>query len=34
MGGRIAAASPIHDGRGTRILISLPKEKVTPEYML
>ena len=26
MGGRIAAASPIHDGRGTRILISLPKE--------
>jgi two-component system, OmpR family, sensor histidine kinase KdpD len=34
MGGRIAAASPIHEGRGTRILISLPKEKVTPEYML
>jgi two-component system, OmpR family, sensor histidine kinase KdpD len=27
MGGRIAAASPIHDGRGTRILISLPKER-------
>jgi two-component system, OmpR family, sensor histidine kinase KdpD len=26
MGGRIAAASPIHDGRGTRILISLPKQ--------
>ena len=26
MGGRIAAASPIHEGRGTRILISLPKE--------
>jgi two-component system sensor histidine kinase KdpD len=26
MGGRIAAASPIHDGRGTRILISLRKE--------
>jgi two-component system sensor histidine kinase KdpD len=26
MGGRIAAASPIHDGRGTRILISLPKD--------
>lgn len=25
MGGRIAAASPIHDGRGTRMLISLPK---------
>ncbi len=34
MGGRIAAASPIHEGRGTRILISLPKERVTPEYML
>lgn len=34
MGGRIAAASPIHDGRGTRILISLPKEQPTPEYML
>jgi two-component system sensor histidine kinase KdpD len=34
MGGRIAAASPIHDGRGTRILISLPKERVTPEYKL
>ncbi|MBL8554045.1 MAG: sensor histidine kinase KdpD [Phenylobacterium sp.] len=30
MGGRIAAASPIHDGRGTRILISLPKERATP----
>lgn len=30
MGGRIAAASPIHDGRGTRILISLPKERPTP----
>jgi len=26
MGGRIAAASPIHHGRGTRILISLKKE--------
>jgi len=25
MGGRIAAASPIHDGRGTRVLISLRK---------
>lgn len=25
MGGRIAAASPIHDGKGTRILISLRK---------
>jgi two-component system sensor histidine kinase KdpD len=34
MGGRIAAASPIHDGRGTRILISLPKERVTPEILL
>jgi two-component system sensor histidine kinase KdpD len=28
MGGRIAAASPIHQGRGTRILISLRKEAV------
>ncbi|THD83248.1 MAG: sensor histidine kinase KdpD [Phenylobacterium sp.] len=28
MGGRIAAASPIHEGRGTRILISLKKEPV------
>jgi two-component system sensor histidine kinase KdpD len=28
MGGRIAAASPIHDGKGTRILISLRKEEV------
>jgi len=27
MGGRIAAASPIHEGRGTRILISLRKEQ-------
>ena len=34
MGGRIAAASPIHDGRGTRILISLRKETVTPGHML
>ena len=34
MGGRIAAASPIHDGRGTRILISLPKETPTPGSML
>jgi two-component system, OmpR family, sensor histidine kinase KdpD len=34
MGGRIAAASPIHDGRGTRILISLPKEKATPHWLL
>jgi two-component system sensor histidine kinase KdpD len=29
MGGRIAAASPIHEGRGTRILISLRKEPAT-----
>ncbi|HEY1750802.1 MAG TPA: sensor histidine kinase KdpD [Caulobacteraceae bacterium] len=34
MGGRIAAASPIHHGRGTRILISLPKEKPTPHWLL
>jgi two-component system sensor histidine kinase KdpD len=34
MGGRIAAASPIHDGRGTRILISLPKERQMPGHML
>lgn len=34
MGGRIAAASPIHDGRGTRILISLPKAAKTPEALL
>jgi two-component system sensor histidine kinase KdpD len=34
MGGRIAAASPIHDGRGTRILISLPKETAMPGHML
>jgi two-component system sensor histidine kinase KdpD len=34
MGGRIAAASPIHDGRGTRVLISLPKEKTTPHWLL
>lgn len=34
MGGRIAAASPINDGRGTRILISLRKETVTPGHML
>ncbi|HEY3800418.1 MAG TPA: sensor histidine kinase KdpD [Caulobacteraceae bacterium] len=34
MGGRIAAASPIHAGRGTRILISLPKEKPTPHWLL
>jgi len=34
MGGRIAAASPIHDGRGARILVSLPKEKATPHWLL
>jgi two-component system sensor histidine kinase KdpD len=34
MGGRIAAASPIHEGRGTRILISLSKEKATPHWLL
>jgi two-component system sensor histidine kinase KdpD len=34
MGGRIAAASPVHDGKGTRILISLPKEKRTPHWLL
>ena len=34
MNGRIAAASPIHDGRGTRILVSLPKERATPEGLL
>ncbi len=34
MGGRIAAASPIDQGRGTRILISLPKEMKTPAMLL
>jgi two-component system sensor histidine kinase KdpD len=34
MGGRIAAASPIHEGKGTRILISLPKDRATPEMFL
>jgi two-component system sensor histidine kinase KdpD len=34
MGGRIAAASPIHDGRGTRVLISLPKETPTHAHLL
>ncbi len=34
MGGRIAAASPIHENHGTRILISLPKERATPEMLL
>jgi two-component system sensor histidine kinase KdpD len=31
MGGRIAAASPIHEGRGTRVLISLRKERTNAE---
>ncbi len=34
MGGRIAAASPIRDGRGTRMLISLPKTIATPHDLL
>lgn len=34
MNGRIAAASPIHNGRGTRILISLPKTVETPHHLL
>jgi two-component system sensor histidine kinase KdpD len=34
MGGRIAAASPIHDGKGARILISLPKTVATPSHLL
>ncbi|WP_233247557.1 DUF4118 domain-containing protein [Caulobacter endophyticus] len=34
MGGRIAAASPIHDGKGTRMLISLPKGVETPHHLL
>ncbi len=34
MGGRIAAASPIADGRGTRILISLPKTIATHPNLL
>lgn len=31
MGGRIVAASPIHEGRGTRVLISLRKEPEPPD---
>lgn len=34
MGGRIAAASPIADGHGTRILISLPKTIATHRELL
>ena len=33
MGGRIAAASPIHDGKGTRIVISLPKTVTVPDML-
>ena len=34
MNGRVAAASPIHQGRGTRVLISLPKSVVTHPDLL
>jgi two-component system, OmpR family, sensor histidine kinase KdpD len=34
MGGRIAAASPIHGDRGTRVLISLKKEIATHHGLL
>ncbi|HTI66104.1 MAG TPA: ATP-binding protein [Caulobacteraceae bacterium] len=34
MGGRIAAASPVHEGRGARFLISLPKAIATHEHLL
>lgn len=34
MGGRIAAASPIRDGKGARMLISLPKGVATPHHLL
>ena len=34
MNGRIAAASPIHNGLGTRILISLPKSIATHRELL
>ncbi|HEY5071977.1 MAG TPA: sensor histidine kinase KdpD [Caulobacteraceae bacterium] len=34
MGGRIAAASPIHGGRGTRVLVSLPKAIATHDILL
>jgi two-component system sensor histidine kinase KdpD len=34
MGGRIAAASPIHEGKGTRVLVSLPKDVATPALLL
>ena len=34
MGGRIAAASPIHSGRGTRVLISLKKPDKSQQALL
>lgn len=34
LGGRIAAVSPIRDGRGTRMLIAIPKAHRTPEGLL
>ncbi|WP_421931405.1 sensor histidine kinase [Phenylobacterium sp.] len=34
MGGRIAATSPVAEGRGTRILIVLPKPHPTPRALL
>ncbi len=34
MGGRIAATSPVLEGRGTRFLISLPKAQRTPRDLL
>lgn len=34
MGGRIAATSPVADGKGTRILIALPKPHPTPRDLL
>ncbi|HUO22541.1 MAG TPA: ATP-binding protein [Caulobacteraceae bacterium] len=34
MGGRIAAASPVRQGGGTRVLISLPKDVHTPAMLL
>ena len=34
MGGRIAATSPVAGGRGTRILIALPKPHPTPRELL
>lgn len=34
MGGRIAATSPVADGRGTRILIALPKAARMPKDLL